>query len=226
MLLGHMEAGETKNLADYELMRFPLGNSYVVADRITGERDFGATDINNKEYLLAMERSNLLKFYMDNYLTGYTADARLIAFSSQKEETLFLKDKAAETYGVTMLTSSMEVNASRDRSLYRSVLMKEPKVVSGSYDSAVNSMAGMEPLTLEYQLGEDIDVESLTFESVNEEFLEADRNSFTDAFTGSIYFYNYGTGNFDLMELEGQTLDVEELRPICLRKYADCAVCI
>lgn len=213
VLLGHMEAGETKNLADYELMRFPLGNSYVVADRITGERDFGATDINNKEYLLAMERSNLLKFYMDNYLTGYTADARLIAFSSQKEETLFLKDKAAETYGVTMLTSSMEVNASRDRSLYRSVLMKEPKVVSGSYDSAVNSMAGMEPLTLEYQLGEDIDVESLTFESVNEEFLEADRNSFTDAFTGSIYFYNYGTGNFDLMELEGQTLDVEELRP-------------
>lgn len=213
VMLGHMEAGETKNLADYELMRFPLGNSYVVADRITGERDFGATDINNKEYLLAMERSNLLKFYMDNYLTGYTADARLIAFSSQKEETLFLKDKAAETYGVTMLTSSMEVNASRERSLYRSVLMKEPKVVSGSYDSAVNSMAGMEPLTLEYQLGEDIDVESLTFESVNEEFLEADRNSFTEAFTGSIYFYNYGTGNFDLMELEGQTLDVEELRP-------------
>lgn len=213
VLLGHMEAGETKNLEDYELVRFPLGNSYVVADRITGERDFGPTDIKNKEYLLAMERSNLLKFYMDNYLSGYTADARLIAFSSQKEETLFLKDKTAETYGVTMLTASMEVNASRDRSLYRSVLMKEPKVVSGSYDSSVNAMAGMEPLTLEYQLGEDIDVESLTFESVNEEFLEADRNSFTEVFTGSIYFYNYGTGNFDLMELEGQTLDVEELRP-------------
>ena len=80
-------------------------------------------------------------------------------------------------------------------------------------DTSVADKVYMEPLTLEYQLGEDIDVESLTFESVNEEFLEADRNSFTDAFTGSIYFYNYGTGNFDLMELEGQTLDVEELRP-------------
>lgn len=211
--LGHMEAGETKNLADFQLMRFPLGNTYVVADWIVGKGRFGETDIQNKEYLLAMERSNLMKFYMDNYLNGYTADARVIAFSSQKEENLFIKDQTAETYGVTMLTSAIEVNASRDRSIYRSVLMKEPKVINGSYDPFIHSMGSMEPLTLEYQLGEDIDVESLTFESVNEEFIKADENSYTEVFAGSIYFYNYRTGNFDEKELEGRTLDVSQLGP-------------
>lgn len=211
--LDRMEPGETKNLEDYELLRFPLGNSYVVAKHVTGENVFHRTDINNKNYLLAMERSNLLKFYLDNYMTGYTADARVIAFSTDKEDSQFLKTPSKETYGLTMLTASMAVNASKDRSLYRSVLMKTPKVVSGSYDETTNSMVSSEPLTLEYQLGGDIEVESLTFEGVSAEFLEEGNTSFTEAFTGSIYFYNYGSGNYDLVDLEDRTMDLAQLRP-------------
>lgn len=211
--LDRMEPGETKNLEDYDLLRFPLGNSYVVAERVSGENAYHKTDINDKSYLLAMERSNMLKFYMDNYMTGYTADARILAFSTDKEDSQFLKTVSEETYGLTMLTVSMPVNASRDRSLYRSVLMKTPKVVNGTYDETTNSMSSIEPLTLEYQLGGDIDVESLTFETVSEEFLEAGNTSFTRAFTGSIYFYNYGSGNYDQVDLEGRTMDVDQLRP-------------
>mgnify|MGYP006920146999 FL=1 len=73
-------------------------------------------------------------------------------------------------------------------------------------------MSGAEPLTLEYQFGTDIEVESLTFESVSEEFAAAG-NGLSRIFTGSIYFYNYATGNFDKMELEETTLDVEQLKP-------------
>lgn len=211
--VGRMEPGETKNLEEFELLRYPLGNTYVVADWVSGESAFKAADIDNKMYLLAMERSNLLKFYMDNYMSGYTADARVIAFSTEKEESQFLKTNSSETYGITMLTAAMEVNASRDRSLYRSVLMKAPKVTSGSYDETTNSMGGLEPLTLEYQLGTDIEVESLTFETVHESFLKSGSSSFTEVFDGSIYFYNHGTGNYDEMELEGRTMDVGQLRP-------------
>ena len=211
--IDRMEPGETKKLEDYTLLRFPLGNSYVVADRVSGENAFHRTDINDKNYLLAMERSNMLKFYMDNYMTGYTADARIIAFSTDKEDSQFLKNPSEETYGLTMLTVLMPVNASRNRSLYRSVLMKTPKVVSGTYDETTNSMGGGEPLTLEYQLGGDIEVESLTFEAVSEEFLEEGNSSFTDVFTGSIYFYNYSSGNYDQVNLEGKTMDVDQLRP-------------
>ena len=211
--VGRMEPGETKNLSEFELLRYPLGNTYVVADWVSGESAFKAADIDNKVYLLAMERSNLLKFYMDNYMSGYTADARVIAFSTEKEESQFLKTQSPETYGITMLTAAIEVNASRDRSLYRSVLMKTPKVTSGSYDETTNSMGGLEPLTLEYHLGTDIEVESLTFETVHEAFLKSGSSSFTEVFDGNIYFYNHETGNYDEMELEGKTMDVEELRP-------------
>lgn len=210
--IGRMEPGETKNLEEFSLLRFPLGNSYVVADRISGESLFHRTDINDKGYLLAMERSNLLKFYLDNYMNGYSADARVIAFSTDKEENQFLNTPSAETYGLTMLTASVAVNASRDRSLYRSVLMKAPKVVSGSYEELTNSMSGSDPLTLEYQLGTDITVESLTFESVSEEFLESSGNRFIEAFSGNIYFYNYGSGNYDEVALEGRTMNVDQLK--------------
>ena len=163
--------------------------------------------------MLAVERSNLTRFYLDNYLTGYTADARVIAFSTQKEESQFLKNPSEETYGITMLTQTVPVNASRDHSIYRSVLMKVPRVNGGSYDAETNSMSGAEPLTLEYQFGTDIEVESLTFESVSEEFIDTGSGSISHIFTGSIYFYNYATGNFDRMELEGTTLNVEQLKP-------------
>ena len=209
--IGRMEPGETKNLADYELLRYPLGDSYLAAEHISGEDAYASADIRDKNYMLALERSNLTRFYLDNYLNAYTADARVIAFSTQKEESRFLKNPSEETYGITMLTQTVPVNASKDSSIYRSVLMKTPKVLGGSYDAETNSMSGAEPLTLEYQFGTDIDVESLTFENVSEEFAGTG-SSLSHIFTGSIYFYNYATGNFDKMDLDGTTLDVEQLK--------------
>lgn len=213
VVIDRMEAGQTKSLDDLKLLRFPLNNSYAVAEWITGGGKFAQADIDDKDYLLAMERSNMLRFYLDSYLSGYSADARVIAFSTEKEERQFLQETTAETYGLTMLTSNIAVNASRNRSLYRSVLMKTPTVISGSYTAANNSMTGTEPVTLEYHLGNDIEVESLTFEPVSEEFLEIQTAAYIEVFTGSIYFYNHNTGNFDLMDLDGQTLSIQQLTP-------------
>lgn len=210
--LGNLEPGETCRLEDQKLLRFPLDHPYVVAERIIGEELLRQTDIGDTEYLLALERSNMLTFYLDTYMNNYTADARVIAFSKEKEESPFLREPEPETYGHTMLTSLVSVNASRDRLLYRSVLMKAPKVVSGSYYAQSNSMGGTEPLTLEYQMGTEIDVESLTFESVSEEFLRDGSDRYIEVFEGSIYFYNYRSGNFDLMDLEGKTMNVEQLQ--------------
>lgn len=212
VMLDRLEPGETKELDDLELLRFPLNNFYAVAEHITGNGQALTTNIDDTAYLLAMERSNMLTFYLRSYMAGYSADARVIAFSTEKEESQFLKTPSQETYGLTMLTSSIAVNASRDRSLYRSVLMKTPKVITGDYEAETNSMTGADPVTLEYYLGNDIDVESLTFEPVSGEFTGAGSN-YSEVFEGSIYFYNYGTGNYDLMELNGKTLDMGELLP-------------
>lgn len=212
VMLDRLEPGETKELDELELLRFPLNNFYAVAEYITGNGPALTANIDDTAYLLAMERSNMLTFYLRSYMAGYSADARVIAFSTEKEESQFLKSPSQETYGLTMLTSSIAVNASRDRSLYRSVLMKTPKVITGEYEADTNSMTGSDPVTLEYYLGNDIDVESLTFEPVSGEFVGTGSN-YSEVFEGSIYFYNYGTGNYDLMELNGKTLDMGELLP-------------
>lgn len=212
VMLDRLEPGETKTLNEFKLLRFPLNNFYGVAEYITGNGEPHRADIRNTEYLLAMERSNMLTFYLRSYMSGYSADARVIAFSTEKEESQFLKTPSLETYGLTMLTSSIAVNASRDRSLYRSVLMKTPQVITGEYQADTNSMAGPDPVTLEYYLGNDIDVESLTFEPVSREFA-GNGGSFGEVFEGSIYFYNYHTGNYDLMALNGKTLDRDGLSP-------------
>jgi hypothetical protein len=211
--LDGMEAGEVKRLDDLPVYTYPLDHSELLAEEITGVRDFSRADIGNTRYLLAMKRANLLKFYMDNYLTGYTADARVIAFSTDKEESNFLRETDPETYGLTMMTSEIAVNASGDDSLYRSVLMKTPNVITGEYSVASNSMSGVEPLTLEYQMGTDIRVESLTFMPVSETFTGGNRGEEIEIFTGGIYFYNHSTGMFDRMELEDGTLGVEKLGP-------------
>ncbi len=211
--LDRLEPGETRILENVELLQYPLNNSYVLAEYVTGRERLLGKNVLDADSLQAMKRANLLMFYLDNYMTSYTADARVIAFSEKHGGSRFLKDSEPEISGLTMLTSSIGVNASRDRVLYRSVLMKTPKVSSGIYDAQTNSMAAMEPLTLEYHLGSDIQVESLAFEEVAQEFLTETGGSYMEAFTGGIYFYNHSSGNYDRMELRDRTLDAQELRP-------------
>jgi hypothetical protein len=213
VFLDHMEAGETKTLDELPVYSYPLDHSQILSEKITGVKEFAKADIGNTSYLQAMKRTSLLKFYLDNYLTGYTADARVIAFSSDQVERAFLRENDSETYGLTMMTSEIAVNASRDYSLYRSVLMKTPTVITGQYNAMSNSMSGAEPLTLEYQMGTDIRVESLTFMPVSEEFTTENQSEQIEAFVGGIYFYNHSSGVFDRMELEDGTLDVDQLGP-------------
>ena len=212
VLLGRLEPGQTCRLDGLEILRYPLNHSYAVAEQIIGEEQLQRADISDSAYLLAAERLNMLTFYLDNYLNNYMADARVIAFSTEKEERLFLREEG-ETYGHTMLTSSIEVHASRDQLLYRSVLMKMPRVISGEYNAESNSMSGMEPLVVEYEMGEELDVESLTFEPVSQVFSGNGRDSYIEAFTGSIYFYNHGSGNYDRIQFDGKKMNVDQLRP-------------
>lgn len=202
IVIDYMEAGETKQLDEFELVRFPLNYSYVVAKWVMADSD-----------ILSLERANLLEFYLDSYLSGYSADARVIAFSAQKEEYDFLTQENAETYGITMITSAIGVNASRDRSIYRSVLMKMPNVLSGNYDATTNAITGSEPVTLEYFIGDDITVESLILEEVSDVFFGNIGSGYTVKFVGNIYFYNHQTGNYDLMNEMGILLDAQQLEP-------------
>lgn len=214
ILIGHMDPGETIALDGMKAIYGATNFGYAMAEQITGASRYKEDkDIHDEAYVEALERTNLLSFYMGNYLSGYHTEARVVGFSNQKEETGFLKSADYETYGSTLLTSSIDVDYEKDGMIYKSALQKYPNVLSGEYYAANNSMYGMTPVMLEYYLGNDIEVDRLSFHQMSDEVAQSMRYYYTVPFTGNMYFYNYNTGNYDSMDTNVQSYDREMLEP-------------
>ena len=97
--------------------------------------------------------------------------------------------------------------------LYRPAVVKRPVVLGGNYDESTNSIYGVDPVTLEYSLGNDVRIEKLLFNYVSEEFInQGDGNSMV-SFTGNIYFYNHNSGNFDMKDPLKLEYEAHELAP-------------
>ena len=198
ILLGDMEPGETKQLDELELLQVPLAHNNQIAEKITGKDQYAKPDIKSKDYMDALTRTNLLICYLDNSVSSYTANARVVGIINQPEDDPLHLD-TYEVEGITVVSSSISVYQDEDDVVYRSALMRKPAITSGSYYNVNNTLYGIDPLILEYSLGNDIEVEKLYFRYVSDSFLETAGNSSLTQFTGSIYFYNHNTGNYDKM---------------------------
>lgn len=204
ILLGDMAPGETRDLAGLDVLQLPLAHNNQIAEKITGGDQYKKPDINDKDYMKALTRTNLLIFYLGNSASSYTSSARVVGISSEAENDP-LKLESNEVEGMTVVSSVIPVYQEKDNVVYRSALMKKPAVISGSYYSYDNTLYGLDPLVLEYSLGNDVEVETLYFSNVSESFLDTPKNSTLVPFSGSIYFYNHNTGSYDKMN-ENQTV--------------------
>lgn len=209
--LGDMEPGESRSLDGLEVLGVPINNSYQVAAWLSGESRFTETDISDESYVDAAEKTNLLTFYLDNFMPEYSPNAKVVGICGQedKEENGLLKSAQAE--GKTVAASDINVYSSSDEVIFRSGLIKTPVVLGGSYDSANNTLFGADPVTLEYSLGNDVRIEKLIFDQVSPEFAAA--GSGLSLFQGNIYFYNHGTGKYDLMDSMKNVYEAYELAP-------------
>lgn len=203
ILLGDMEPGETRELDDLELLQYPVGHSNQIAEKITGGDQYKQPDINDSNYMSALAKTNLLINYLDNSANFYTSSASIVAVRGQEDDPLHLNSD--EIVGLTVMASSLPVYSGDDEVVYRSALVKKPVVVSGSYYSSNNTLYGIDPLVLEYSLGNDLEIEKLFFDYVSDSFTDTAKISSLRPFRGSIYFYNHGTGSFDKMN-EAQTM--------------------
>lgn len=214
ILIDHMEPGETVKLDDKQVIFGAANFGYAMAEQITGAFRYKQEgDIENPLYVEALERTNLLSFYMSNYLSGYHSEARIVGFSKDKDEREFLKSSGFETYGSTLLTSSVEVNYEQEGRVYRSALQKKPNVLSGEYYAPNNTIYGLMPVMLEYYLGNDIEVEKLNFCQLTDQMAESMRYYYMVPFSGSMYFYNYNSGNYDSMNTGVTEYTKEQLEP-------------
>lgn len=215
LIIGHMEAGETVRLEDYKVIYGATNFSYAVAAQVTGASGYnqGGSRAENTAYARALERTNLLTFFIDNYLSGYHTEARIVAFGGERGESGFLKQNRYETYGNRLLTSRVDVDYEKDGLVYRSAMQKEPNVLSGEYYAANNTIYGNTPVILEYFLGNDLDVEHLNFHLFSDEMAENMKFYYTVPFTGKMYFYNYNSGDYDAVDMQGAEFGREMLTP-------------
>ena len=123
-----------------------------------------------------------------------------MAFRGGEDPGSFLLGDDYETSGLTMFTAAAEADMKKDGRIYRPIMRKAPKVINGIYQASSNTISGMTPVTLEYSLGSALYIEKLTFGSLSHVFMEDSSFGRLRPFEGSIYFYNYAKGDFELMD--------------------------
>lgn len=210
ILLGDFEVGETKDLSGSEVYDIPLNHHYMVAGFINhanaGEMEGDA----GQPYQEAIDKTNILSFYMHVTSGAYTAEAKVIGFAREEEFRAVMPGKNMESSGVSLISSTLPTDNRREDRIYRSALSRMPDLLSGFFVSNSNSMYAMEPLVLEYQFGDDIDIEELDFEFVSEQLHADSAFNGLEEFEGKLSFYNYSTGKFE--EKEFRRYGAEELK--------------
>ncbi len=201
-VVGDLAPGETKSLEGLLVLNYPVDadSARTTAKQITGGWQYKEVDITDPEYMKTMAKTSLLEFYLTQYLTGYQPGARIVAFRGEEDEGSFLLGDNYEISGLTMFTAAAEADMKEDGRIYRPTMMKAPKVINGIYQAASNTISGMTPVTLEYSLGSDLQIEKLTFDALSNVFMEDSSLGSLRPFEGSIYFYNYGKGDFELID--------------------------
>lgn len=213
VVIEELKPGETVKLDGLPVINYPLNSPYLVSARVTGSYRYSKADIENADYMLALSRTNILSFYLEKYSSSYNPEARIVAFSKEQTASQFLAKGSYETYGMAMFTSTLDVNLKQGERTSQSALMRTPHVVSGQYFSDSNAAYGVDPVALEYYLGNDLEVEKLSFENPSEEFLNNNSFNYANVFQGDIYFYNHDTGNYDAMDSGKTDYSAWELKP-------------
>ena len=205
--IGDIKAGEKISLDDKKLINIPLTNHAEIAKYIN--KDIEKMEL-SEDYILNFQRNNLLSFYMDNFLVGYTSDAKVLAF---RKDNIGEKKLIPDLDGreISLIVDNINVdNKIGNDEIYRQALMKNPSVLSGEYYLKSNTFYAKEALILEYHLGEDIDIEELNFENISNTI---DKNINMQGFKGQIYLYDYKKENFVKKDIEKNTYTKEELEP-------------
>lgn len=186
--LGNFKAGETKNLDGLKVENIPLSFSKEMAAIVTDD----------------IEKQNTIAFYRDYYMTGFTTEVHIIGFREKESGEVIVSNADLNGRGLSMIAGSISTYNRKDDEVYQSALLRKPSVISGNYDADNNTIEVGEPVILEYQLGNDIDLESVIFEW-------ADKNKFSKLFGGKVSLYNYMTGDYDELDISKTVYQAEEL---------------
>ena len=197
--IGRLEAGASIDLGNCEVINVPVGDSWKIAASVTDETWQG-----------------LLRYYLMNSLSGHFSDARIVGCvreeDSEKPLLDFTEKTEIDSYGFTMVVSALPLSTHVGDVYSYSALSTDPQIQSGDYDATDNTVACAWPTTLEYHLGEGSEITSLTVESLaSDDAGDAKSIGTVRPFRGSMSFYNYATGGFDVIDIGNGVLTRAQL---------------
>ena len=210
--VGDLEPGESRDLSGLETIYGPTGSAKLTSEYVTG---IELLDRDDREYGRKLKETNMLAYYLEETVGYYYQNVRLVAFIEDDPEEELFSGIGMESSGVTLLISSFDADYSSGNRIYRSALSEEPRVVSGNYDTASNTISGGTSAVLEYSFGTDVRVQSVRFNSLSEEFrgrTDEEGRRLTE-FSGAMSMYNYQTGGYDLIDSGKTEFSEEEIAP-------------
>lgn len=207
--IGTLKAGEVKQVNHAEPIFIPMKSWDEVAEVIAKN---GETENHKVQTMDVWKKTNMISFYMEYYLTANALDMKVIGTSVSTAEQAFLSSGRNEIDGLTLVSSTLEIDTSKDNRIYRSGMERRPKVISGQYDPYSNTMSLGDTVVLEYALGNDLAVEKISFHSISDTF-SSNGYDYLNVFSGNMYFYNYDTGNYEMMNRDQTEFEKEQLKP-------------
>ncbi len=190
--IGSLAAGESVELDGLSVLQVPVGQSSYLASLCTSGSG-----------------QSFLSYYLENNMSGYFSNARLIGFV-REDSADFVLGKRVESYGVTMVTAALPLSEIDGEDRSYAALSRDPELVSGDYDERSNSISGKETTILTYHLGDNAEITGLR--AMSSVQMENTEDSNLTRFRGSICFYNYESGGYDSISLT-EPLDEQQLSP-------------
>lgn len=202
ILIHQIKSQETVDLSQCEVINYSIRYQYGVSNLISEfqSNENGMIDEKNIEM---NQKKLVLDFYLMNYHPLTEESAVFLAFRSNPNDFQIQTGNSYSAYGMSLYEQPIKLSYEEDGFRYHTYVSPVEKD-SDTYDNLMIS----NELVQTYQMEENQEIESLSFETV-----DCYDDTYYDLFHGTAYFYNCRTNLYDPVAITGQTFTKEDLAP-------------
>lgn len=203
--IGTLKNGESYSLDQIELKQFQIGSVYEIGNRLLGYRY--DMKLNSEENYTKRQKRFVLDYFTTRHFKEGTVSPVVIGFSSEANHIDFQRDTAYKSDGRTLYVKTVKVDYTQGDLIYNPNVQDTEKIISGSYSDLTHSVYEKET-ELIYECGRELeDIQLyLSMDDIYEE-------EYYSKFSGKLYFYNWMTKEYDLMNVRKTYYNSEELKP-------------
>jgi len=210
ILTGDIKINETKELGAMKLLTLPYYSSDV-ADMVVKNDRIVSDEITSKNKTLSKEaggRTAVIDYIISKYFSDKSDTPVFIGFAADEAELT----SDYEAYGYTAFCKETEISTVIGNLMFEPVNYKNViNIDDSNYDAYSNTTYSL-GVRLQYNFD---DIESLfriRFDCGIEYDTSVTDVPYYDGFSGSVYFYNYSTLEYDEIDISKKYFDISEIK--------------